>query len=158
MVMLGVSGCSLVAEQQTRDIKAVSDGIENQVGPIELRNLIVIADDEGIDGRMVGTLANSSDEDVDLTISAGSTTTDITVDAGGEFRFEEESAEDGTFEGIDSIPGSVLNVDFAVEGEDSTVSIPVLDGTLQEYRDFVPGGYTPRPSEPAATSEAEEGE
>ena len=30
--------------------------------------------------------------------------------------------------------------------------------TLQEYREFVPGGYTPRPSEPAATEEAAEGE
>ena len=65
---------------------------------------------------------------------------------------------------IRPVPTTVRAADSAAadsaeaDGEEATFQVPVLDGTLEEYRDFVPGGFTPRPSEPEATEEAAEGE
>lgn len=158
LAMLSVSGCSLVAEQSTRMIYSPSDGIVADLGPVLLRNIMIVSTNDGGAGRFIGTIANTGDESAEITIDAGGASTDITVEAGGQFRFEEETDDDAVLEGLDTIPGSDLPVDFDVDGDVTTIGVPVLDGTLEEYRDFVPGGYTPRPSEPAATSEAEEGE
>ncbi|MUK01397.1 hypothetical protein GM708_05325 [Vibrio cholerae] len=158
LVMLAVSGCSFTTEQSTTTQYAPSDGIVKDLGPVLLRNILIVGRDDDAEGRLVGTVYNTSDEAVDLTIRTGSASTDITIDGQGEFRFEDETTDDGTLQGLDDIPGSLIDVDFVVEGEDATFQVPVLDGTLEEYREFVPGGYTPRPSEPAATEEAHEGE
>jgi hypothetical protein len=158
VVMLSVSGCSLVAEQSTRMIYSPSDGIVEDLGPVLLRNIMIVGTNDGDTGRFIGTIANTGEDSVDISINAGNASTSITVEGESEFKFEFETADDGTLEGMDTIPGSDLPVEFDVNGEQTTLGIPVLDGTLPEYRDFVPGGYTPRPSEPASTSEASEGE
>ncbi|MEC5200520.1 hypothetical protein RCH21_002766 [Arthrobacter sp. PL16] len=158
LMMLGVSGCSFTAEQFTATPYAPSDGIVKDVGPVLLRNILVVGRDDETAGRLIGTVFNTSDEPVDLSIRAGGASTSVTIEGQGEFRFEDETADDSTLEGLQDVPGSLIDVDFEVEGEDATFQVPVLDGTLEEYREFVPGGYTPRPSEPAATEEAAEGE
>jgi hypothetical protein len=158
LLMLGVSGCSFTAEQFTANPYAPSDGIVKDIGPVLLRNILVVGRDDETAGRLIGTVFNTSDEPVDLAISAGGASTTITIEGQGQIRFEEETADDATLEGIEDIPGSLIDMDFEVEGDQATFQVPVLDGTLEEYREFVPGGYTPRPSEPAATEEASEGE
>jgi len=158
VAMLSVSGCSLVAQQSTRMIYSPSDGIVEDLESVLLRNIMIVGTNDGEAGRFIGTIANTGDEPVDITIDAGGTSTDITVEAQGQFKFEDETDDDATLEGLDTVPGSDLPVDFDVDGEVTTIGVPILDGTLEEYREFVPGGYTPRPSEPAATTEAEEGE
>ncbi|MHA7240820.1 hypothetical protein [Arthrobacter sp. TMS1-12-1] len=158
LVMLGVSGCSFTSEQSTTTQYAASDGIVKDVGPVLLRNILIVGSDGESSGRLVGTVFNTSDQPVDLSIRAGGAETRITVDGEGEFRFEDETEDDSTLEGLDDAPGSLIDVDFGVDGEEATFQVPVLDGTLAEYREFVPGGFTPRPSEPAATEEAAEGE
>lgn len=159
VMMLGVSGCSFTAEQFTANPYAPSDGIVKDLGPVLLRNILVVGRDDETAGRLVGTVFNTSDEPVDLTITAGGAATDITIEGQGQYRFEDETSDDATLEGLDDRPGSLIDVDFETEGEQAVFQVPVLDGTLEEYREYVPGGYTPRPSEPAATEEAEgEGE
>lgn len=158
LMMLGVSGCSFTAEQFTATPYAASDGIVKDVGPLLLRNILIVGSDDEAAGRLIGTVFNTSDDPVELSIQAGTASTNITIDGQGEFRFEDETADDGTLEGLEDIPGSLVDVEFGVEGEDATFQVPVLDGTLEEYREFVPGGFTPRPSEPAATEEAHGGE
>jgi hypothetical protein len=157
LLMLGVSGCSFTADQSTTTPYAASDGIVKDLGPVLLRNILVVGRDDETAGRLVGTVFNTSDQPVDLDIRAGDAATSVTIEGQGQFRFEEETADDGTLEGLPDIPGSLIDVDFTVEGEQATFEVPVLDGTLEEYREYVPGGFTPRPSEPAATEEAAEG-
>lgn len=157
LIMLGVSGCSFTAEQFTTTPYAPSDGIVKDLGPVLLRNILVVGRDDDTAGRLIGTVFNTSDEPVDLSIRAGGAPTSVTIEGQGQFKFEDEIGDDGTLEGLQDIPGSLIEVDFGVAGEVATFEVPVLDGTLEEYRQFVPGGYTPRPSEPAATEEAAEG-
>ncbi|MFJ6003935.1 hypothetical protein [Arthrobacter sp. NPDC092385] len=156
LLMLGVSGCSFTVDQSTTAPYAASDGIVKDLGPVLLRNILIVGRDDETAGRLVGTVFNTSDDPVDLSIRAGGASTSVTIEGQGEFRFEDETEDDGTLEGLEDAPGSLIDVDFEVEGEDATFEVPVLDGTLEEYREFVPGGYTPRPSEPAATEEAAE--
>jgi hypothetical protein len=158
LLTLGVSGCSFTAEQSTTTQYAASDGIVKDLGPVLLRNILIIGRDDETAGRLIGTVFNTSDDPVTLSIQAGGAATEVTIDGQGEFKFEEESSDDATLEGLEDIPGSLIDVEFDVEGEQAVFEVPVLDGTLEEYREFVPGGYTPRPSEPAATEEAAEGE
>lgn len=157
LVMLAVSGCNLVAEQSTTTQYAASDGIVKDLGPVLLRNVLIVGSDDEAAGRLIGTVFNTSDQPVDLSIQAGGAATSITVDGQGEVRLEDETADDATLEGLEDVPGSLIDVVFGVEGEDATFQVPVLDGTLEEYREYVPGGYTPRPSEPAATDKAAAG-
>lgn len=157
LVMLGASGCTYTNEQSTALRTTAGDGLVRDLGPVLLRNILVVADDEGTEGRLAGTVFNTSDEPVDLSISAGSASGSVTIDGGGQVRFEDDTADDGILQGLDDIPGSLLDVDFEVEGEEATFQVPVVGGSLEEYREFVPGGYTPRPSETAA-EEAAEGE
>ncbi|MFC3298297.1 hypothetical protein FJV46_10130 [Arthrobacter agilis] len=158
LVVLPISGCNLIAEQSTTTQYAASDGIVKDLGPVLMRNILVVGTEDDEAGRLVGTVFNTSDDPVDLSVSAGGGATRISIEGQGQIRFEDESGDDATLEGIDDIPGSLIDIDFEVDGEQATFQVPVLDGTLQEYREFVPGGYTPRPSEPAATEEAAEGE
>jgi hypothetical protein len=158
LLMLGVSGCSFTADQSTADPYAASDGIVKDLGPVLLRNILIVGRDDESTGRLVGTVFNTSDDPVDLSIQAGGAATSVTIEGQGQFTFEDETTDDATLESLEALPGSLVDVDFDVEGEEATFEVPVLDGTLEEYREFVPGGYTPRPSEPAATEEAEEGE
>ncbi|MHA7263204.1 hypothetical protein ACX80W_08400 [Arthrobacter sp. TMN-37] len=158
LAMLGITGCSVINEQSTTREYAASDGIVENLGPVELRNILIVSTDEGTPGTLLGTVFNSSDQPVQVTIQGENEMAEITVEADGKYVFEEEVADDGTLQGISDIPGSLVDLDFTVESETATYGVPVVDGTLAEYREFVPGGYTPEPSEPAATEEAHGGE
>ena len=157
LVMLTVSGCNLTAEQSTTTQYAPSDGIVKDLGPVLLRNVLIVGTDDDSEGRLIGTVFNTSDEPVTLSIEAGGTGAMIEIEGQGDVKLEDETEDDATLTGVDDIPGSLVDVVFEVDGEEATFGVPVLDGTLQEYREFVPGGFTPRPIEPAATEEAEEG-
>ncbi len=158
LAMLGITGCSVINEQSTTRQYAASDGIVENLGTVELRNILIVSTDEGQPGTLLGTVFNNGDEPVQLTIEGENETSEITIDGGDKYVFEDEVDDDGTLQGISEIPGSLVDLDFTVESETETYGVPVVDGTLAEYRDFVPGGYTPEPSEPAATEEAHGGE
>ena len=155
VMMLGISGCSFTAEQFTANPYAPSDGIVKDIGEVLLRNVLIVGSEDESEGRLIGTVFNTSDEPVDLTITAGGAATEISIEGQGEYRFEDETADDAGLAGIEDVPGSLIEVTFDPGTEEGVFDVPVLDGTLEEYREYVPGGYTPRPSEPAATEEAE---
>jgi hypothetical protein len=158
LAMLGISGCSVINEQSTTRQYAASDGIVEDLGPVELRNILIVSAEEGTPGAILGTIFNTSDEPVQVTIEGENETAEITIEGEDKYVFEEEVDDDGTLSGISEIPGSLVDLDFSVGADTATYGVPVVDGTLEEYREFVPGGYTPEPSEPAATEEAHEGE
>lgn len=158
LALLGATGCSAVNEQATTIEYAASDGIVERVGPVLLRNVLIITSDEGEPGTLLGTLFNESDSPVQVTIDGENENSQITIEAEGKYVFEDEVDDDGTLQGISEIPGSLVDLEFTVNSESETFRVPVLDGTLEEYREFVPGGFTPEPSpsEDAVEGAAEE--
>ncbi|WP_049822561.1 hypothetical protein [Arthrobacter sp. H41] len=154
LAVLGVTGCTANNLQATTIQYAASDGIVKDVGPVELRNILVISAEDGEPGRLLGTAINTSDSPVQLTIEAENETAEITIEADEKWVFEDEVDDDGTLAGIAEIPGSLLDLTFSVESETAEFNVPVLDGTLEEYREYVPGGFTPEPPEPAVNEDA----
>jgi hypothetical protein len=148
-----------VNQQATTIQYAASDGIVERVGPVLLRNVLIISSAEGEPGTLLGSLFNESDSPVQVTIDGENETSQITIEANDKYVFEDEVDDDGTLQGISEIPGSLVDLEFTVNSESKTFRVPVLDGTLEEYREFVPGGFTPEPSpsEEATEEAAEEG-
>ena len=74
--LLSVTGCGYINPQQTTEHYAASDGTQANVGPLQLRNMMIISGGEDKPGRVIGAVYNSSSEDVTLTIvgAAGSQT------------------------------------------------------------------------------------
>mgnify|MGYP006193203821 CR=1 FL=1 len=111
-----------------------------------LRNILIITSDEGEPGTLLGTMFNESDSPVQVTIDGENESSQITIEANDKYVFEDEVDDDGTLQGISEIPGALVDLDFTVNSESQTFRVPVLDGTLEEYREYVPGGFTPEPS------------
>jgi hypothetical protein len=156
LAVLGATGCSAINDQATATEYSASDGIVERVGPVLLRNVLIIASDKSEPGTLLGTLFNESGSTVRVTIEGENESSEITIPADGKYVFEDEVADGGTLEGISEIPGALVDIDFTVNSETETLRVPVLDGTLEEYREYVPGGFTEEPA-PAEEKAEEEG-
>jgi hypothetical protein len=149
LTLLASTGCGAINEQATTKAYSASDGIVANVGPIGLRNVMVVAESEDSAGRLLGTVVNTSDSPVQLSLTGSGSTATVTVPADGQIRFEDE-ANKTTVDRPGAAPGALANVTVRVNNESADVRVPVLDGTLPEYSSYVP---TPAPTESAAPTE-----
>lgn len=154
-ITLGATGCGFSVPQATNEPYAPSDGIDVSVAGVEVRNLLLIADEKGENFNVVFTGVNTGTTPLDLRITfvgkSGST------EASADFTVEPGSTLFGDLEGdtapvIVSIPdlaaGDTVSAFLQVPGgADVEREVPVLDGTLLEYESFVPS--------PADVAEAE---
>ncbi len=145
LTLLASTGCGAINEQATTKSYSASDGIVANVGPIGLRNVMVVAESADSSGRLLGTVVNSSNSPVQLSLTGSGSTATVTVPADGQIRFEDE-ANKTTVDRPGAAPGALANVTVRVNNESADVRVPVLDGTLPEYSSYVPS--------PAATKSA----
>lgn len=149
-VILGATGCSMLSEQGTTIPYSPSDGInipDVPGAPLQVRNAMVIATEDGADGNLVAAIVNDTDHDATLTVTVSDTSITETVDvpANSTVSLGTDGTDPVLLAGIDTKPGATLPIVF--QSGDSTgikVHVPVLDGTLPYYSTLVP---TP----PAAT-------
>jgi len=139
-----------VNEQATVREYSPSDGIVENVGDVELRNLLMVSNGGGEEGRLLGTVVNASSDDVEFSLATGGTTLTWNIEAGDKVVFEDAAAAEVTVPNVDVLPGTGLRGDASNGAETVEVNIPVVDGTLVDYREYLP---TPTPS-PAATDAA----
>nr|WP_216077528.1 hypothetical protein [Isoptericola sediminis] len=119
---------------------APSDGTRVDFEDMQVRglNLLVIATEEGGDGNLLGALANNSDEDVEFTLTAsGATPVTVPVPA-EETVYLGTDGEETLLGPVDTIPGGTLEATLEVAGQSETFYLPVFDGTLPEYADYLP--------------------
>lgn len=154
LALLGSAGCSSINDQATTFSYAASDGIVANVGPIMLRNLMLVANDGESQARVLGTAINTSDSPVQLKLTGPGSTASVTVPADGQINFEQDENET-VVERPGADPGALVTVDVQVNSDSTEVAIPVLDGSLSEYQPFVPGGASPAPSQPASEAPTE---
>ncbi|MFK4730863.1 hypothetical protein ROT00_14330 [Agromyces mediolanus] len=146
-IVIGASGCSMITYQATTEHYDASDGVSVNVGDLDLRNVLVVSDD-GEQGNLVMTVVNRGDEDASLNVefADGKTTAEpIEIGAGSTVAFGVDDVEGidvlepVLLDGIDSIPGSLMPIYFHYSGaEGQEINVPVLDGTLAEYKSLVP--------------------
>ncbi|NUT71917.1 hypothetical protein [Pseudarthrobacter sp. C4D7] len=139
------AGCGYITPQQTSHQYSASDGIRADLGPLQLRNILIVSTGENEPGRLIGAVYNSSSKDVKLTVNgAKGSQTEVSVKANGSTLLNDTS-DAAILSTTGGKPGSLVDVKISENGTNvsSTVKVPVLDATLEEYKNYVP---TPSPS------------
>ena len=152
--LLSVTGCGYINPQQTSAQYSASDGTRADLGPLELRNFIIVADAEDKPARVIGAVYNTSSKDVVLTIKgAAGAQTQVPVKQNSHTLLNDSTAA-AILSTAGAKPGSLTEVSISEDGtnQNATFKVPVLDGTIVDYKSYLP---TP---EPTATSTATSGE
>ncbi|MGN5733010.1 hypothetical protein [Arthrobacter psychrochitiniphilus] len=154
---MAFTGCSAINQQSTAMEVTVTDGVQLDMGQLELRNVLIVSEAAGDPGRVIGTFYNHADSQMVLTISgAQGSQTEITVQPGVPLVLNSKS-DQAILSTMAQPPGSIESIELRQSGagsETATLNVPVLDGSLAEYKKLVP---TPAASVPAtmeATPEA----
>jgi hypothetical protein len=159
--LLSVTGCGYINPQSTSAQYAASDGTQANVGPLQLRNMMVISAGEDKPGRVIGAVYNSSSEDVKLTIiGAGGSQTQVPVKQNS-YTLLNDSTDEAILSSTGGVPGSLVEVSISEDGtnQSTKVKIPVLDATIPDYKQYLPAGSEPTgsatpTSTPSPTSSA----
>jgi hypothetical protein len=133
LVLAGLSGCSTADPDE--DWHAIANGVDGDIGGVEVRSLLIVSEDENQPGRFLGTLFNTLSEPVDVVFSDPDDSVTVRVEPQGELGFDTNPL---MLSSVSDIPGSRVPVSVTVGSEKEELSTPVLDGTLQAYRPFVP--------------------
>ncbi|MDJ0322054.1 hypothetical protein [Pseudarthrobacter sp. PS3-L1] len=153
--LLTVSGCGYITPQQTTARYAASDGIQADLGPLQLRNMLIVSAGENEPGRVLGAVYNSSSKDITLTISgAEGSETQIPVKAQSSTMLT-DMTDPAILSTTGAPAGSVLNARIFENGTNlaNDLTLPVLDSTLAEYRKYIPeGAESANPTESAGSS------
>ncbi|GAA1261752.1 MAG: hypothetical protein QOH40_1373 [Arthrobacter pascens] len=155
--LLALTGCGYINAQQTSEQYAASDGTRSDVGPLELRNMLIVAADEKQPGRLIGAVYNSSSKDVKVTLSgAEGSQTEVSV-AKNSYTLLNDSTDAAILSTAGGKPGSLVDIKVTEDGTNvnKTVKVPVVDGTLKEYQAYLPEGSTPAPT-PSETATSHE--
>ncbi|SJN10250.1 hypothetical protein FM113_08630 [Leucobacter sp. 7(1)] len=165
---LGATGCSLIAPQGTLEHYAPSDGVEVNLENVDVRNIMLIADKSGENFNVVFGAVNLSEAPQDIAINFMGEGTqqaraEFTVPTGNTLFGNPAGAEAPVLVSIPGAkPGATVDAYFQQAGSDEVHHrIPVLDGTLEEYRDYVlPANFSQDAdvSEDAKKLEAEDAE
>lgn len=145
-VMIGASACAPI---HTLDIFDPSDGVRATLGDeVKATNLLILTEEEGAPGTLVGSLSNLTDGDlaVDVTVN-GAAGVNVELPAGHTAyltprtpSFDGPSfAFDAQIDAVGTPPGGTADVVIATtSGGEATVQVPVLDGTLEPYDEYLP--------------------
>ncbi|MCC3276488.1 hypothetical protein LJ753_11480 [Arthrobacter sp. zg-Y20] len=142
--MLGTAGCSAVNEQATTREYSPSDGIVENVGDLQLRNLLVVSNGNGDPGRLIGTVLNDSSNSQSFTLAVGGSTLTWNLPAGDKVVFEKESPERVMVSAVEVPAGDGIDAQLQMGAEKTGLNIPVVNGDQPFYQQYLP---SPTPSE-----------
>jgi hypothetical protein len=135
---LVLAGCSATNPDTTTRDYAASDGVDLTLGDLDLGNLLVLAAEEGAPGTLLGSVTNTGSDATTVQIGLADDATSVEVGP-GETVLLGPDQEAVDLAAVPVAPGAL--VDLAVGSEvdgTTTVRVPVLDGTLEQYADLVP--------------------
>ena len=141
-ILLGTSGCNLLAPQSTTKHYDASDGVSGNVGDLQVRNAIVLSTD-GKTGSLLVTVVNASDSahslSVQYTAATGKVTQQVTLKPQSSTAIGATGGPVITLTNIDAPLGSLFPVYFQY-GTETGIQLltPVLDGTLPQYSTLLP--------------------
>ena len=155
VALLSATGCGYIHHQPTTIHYAASDGVNADVADIDLRNIMVIAENEKSDGRVLGSIINNGKNDVTVDFNFESGAKSVTVKPGETVRLEDD-AHKLIVSPSGANPGLTLeNTKVTAGSDNTTMNIPVLDGTLEEYAPYLPNAASAESS--AASTSAPNG-
>ena len=134
-VMFGTAGCNMISHVATNDVYAPSDGAQVDVSGLHARNFLLLTD--GTKSILIGSLVNGNTDPVSASLSyedgGAQKTTQVNLNGAQKF--------DLGYNGTSALPvaselpaGAIFKVTVAVGSEKQELRVPVLDGTLPEYK------------------------
>ena len=134
-VMFGTAGCNMISHVATNDVYAPSDGAQVDASDLRARNFLLLTD--GAKHILIGTLINGGVDSLSATLSfedgGAQKSTQVNLNAGQKF--------DIGYNGTAALPvvsdlpaGALFKVEVSVDGNKQELRVPVLDGTLAEYK------------------------
>lgn len=141
-VILGATGCTFVTPQSTDLPYSPSDGVTVfESAPLEVRNALIVANEDGTAGNFVAAIVNSTDGPLTLRMEVGEDRVPATVrvDANSVVSLGAEGTPPLELEGFEGLPGSDIPIYFQ-SGDVNGVQtdVPILDGTLPYYATLAP--------------------
>lgn len=141
-VALGTSGCNLIQPQATTKTYTASDGINVNVGNIDLRNIVVISNNGQTGNLVMGAVNTGTPVALHIEYKSAGKVADGHVVV----PFNTQPTLFGTannskviLTGINTQPGSLLEVAFTVGSKTTIALVPVLNSELPEYHGLNPG-------------------
>lgn len=161
LVLATMTGCGYINPQQTSEQYSAADGIRADLGPLQLRNMLIVSAGEDKPGRLIGAVYNSSSQDVKLTVNgAKGSQTQVPVKANS-YTLLNNSTDEAMLSTTGGNAGSLVDLKVTENGTNvtKTVKVPVLDASQAEYKDYLPAGEptgsaSPSPSPSATTTAA----
>lgn len=150
-LLLGTTGCSLVSPVASRVTYSPGDGTQIDLETIKVRNFMYLSDGKGGEA-LFGSIINPSLDSASVKIQY----TDGTLNEKKEVAINllpgqkiDLGYNGGSALAIDLAgePGGVVEV-FIIEGTNTgkRIEVPVLDGTLAQYKDLVDALKAPTPA------------
>lgn len=136
---LALSACSATNPATTNVDYAASDGVDLTLGSLDLGNLLVLAASEGAPGTVLGSVTNGGSERTSVQIGLpDADPVTLQVDA-GETVLLGPDQEPVDLDAVPAPPGALVELTVGSEADGTTsLQVPVLDGTLEQYADLVP--------------------
>jgi len=163
-VVLGTTGCNILAPQATTIDYSASDGINVPAasGPLDVRNALIVANEEGDLGNFVAAIVNSTTEPQTLRLEVGEGSslvrTSVNVPANSTLSLGDlaNGVEPLPLDGFEGAPGSTVPVYFqSGDGEGALMQVPVLDAAVQYLSTLAPtpaASLTPTPTSTPGTA------
>jgi hypothetical protein len=141
-IVLGSSGCAFITPQGTEIEYSPSDGVTVfGSAPLQVRNALVVANEEGTAGNLVAAIVNPTDGDLTLRMEVGEgrTPADIRVPANSVLSLGAEGTPPLPLDGFDVKPGANVSIYFQSGDVDGvSTDVPVLNGSLPYYATLAP--------------------
>ena len=140
-VLLGTAGCSLAATQATEIQYSPSDGVNvPDSGPVQVRNALIVANEEGDEGNLLAALINTTDESQELVMEYGDDVSEtIRLGANETLSLGADGEDPLELEDFDALPGTTIPIYFqSGDAEGVLQMVPVLDGSLPYLAPFEP--------------------
>lgn len=135
-VALGTAGCTFNSPVATAIQYSPGDGADATVKGIAARNFVYLVNSDG-NGALIGSLVNTTDKPAFPTLSSGSMTDPIAINAGAKIDFG-YNGKAAIQLGVTAKAGTIIHVTVTVEGKSKVMNVPVLDGTFSEYAGVLP--------------------
>lgn len=134
-----LSGCSFVNPIQTLEPYAPGDGVRVQVADgVSVENLLVVAEDEGEPGRVLGAVSNDTGEQIHVTMTFADAGEAVSLSVDNFVNFTDSEL---VLQRTPAPPGGTATAEVSVATTGAvTVEVPVLDGTLEHYAEYIPAG------------------
>lgn len=140
LATVALSGCSFTRDVTSLEMYTPSDGVQLDIEQLKARNVLFLKGKSG-NAVLIGSFVNSGTETITATLQTEDANGELVrvafeVGAGKKFDLGYNGTE-GLVMPLTGVPGAMHPIYLSGKSDPIEMLIPILDGTLEEYRPFV---------------------